>query len=288
MIHLRPPRPQEENQATKASDEVARLALLDDLGVNPVDLLQSDSLLVVEGQTDERYLLLLLPVLLGRTVIYKAGNAESVEAVCRALNSGESVLPWICVRDRDLLTDEEMTHRMASLPGLFIWEGRSIEAEFLHPPLIAKCLEAAGRPKSIEEIESLLKGLAQDQRQTILAQLIEAELKATHSTDVGRDADPVAQLRSHLEATRDTAQAKLNDLGTVAARKAAELDERWERDSQVLADAKQMLGKLVSHTPFRSLSDLVNALAHTARDNPDLTPPGIALLAQNLEEIRTH
>ena len=130
ILHMIPASPRDENQLSKASDEEARLQLLDDLGVHPIEVLQSDLIVVVEGPTDVQRLSAVMPLELGRAVLYKAGNASSLEATCRAFASERSPLPYVCVRDRDLLADEQAENLKATLPGLFIWSNRCLEMSF--------------------------------------------------------------------------------------------------------------------------------------------------------------
>ena len=91
IVHIVPAKGDGANQSSRASDETDRMRLLEDLGVHPIEALQSDALLVLEGATDVQRLSALLPLELGRTVTFIAGNG--VETVVRMLNDGEIPYP---------------------------------------------------------------------------------------------------------------------------------------------------------------------------------------------------
>src|SRR5262249_39436046 len=65
VLHMSPSTRGDTNQLTRAGTEEARLELLSDLGVHPIEILQSDLLVLVEGSTDVALLEALLPVELG-------------------------------------------------------------------------------------------------------------------------------------------------------------------------------------------------------------------------------
>ena len=94
VLHMSPPTAEDVNQLKRAHDEEARLQLLDELGVHPIEVLQSDLLVIVEGTTDIAVLEALLPVELGRATIRAAGSAHQVEEACKALGAHDG-FPFI-------------------------------------------------------------------------------------------------------------------------------------------------------------------------------------------------
>ena len=130
VLHMTPPQVDDVNQLTRADSEESRLDLLDSLGVHPIEVMQTDLLVVVEGTTDISLLESLLPVLFGRTTIRQAGSASDVEHACRALGAHPD-LRFLGIRDRDLLTQGELDERVGAIPGLFVWPSRMMENELL-------------------------------------------------------------------------------------------------------------------------------------------------------------
>ncbi|GGU61338.1 hypothetical protein GCM10010178_62030 [Lentzea flava] len=57
----------------------------------------------------------------------------------------EHALPWICLRDRDLLTEADRNDLIAAHPNLHIWNGRMLENELLDPDLIVETFKRAGK-----------------------------------------------------------------------------------------------------------------------------------------------
>jgi hypothetical protein len=260
------------------------MRLLEDLGVHPIEALQSDALIVVEGHTDVQRLNALLPLDLGRTETFVAGSGAGVETVVRTLNDGEIPIPHLGIRDRDYLDDAAAAALEEAIPNLFVWRSRSIENEILFPPLIAKTLERAGRATTEDEARRLLHDTAERQRDAVLAELVEARLRRAYEyTKAG--SDPLGRMKHHLEEVQRVATEKLAEFDKVSEEVRRELDERWDADYLALVDGKRLLSELVEFTPFGSVRDLLAALTQTAYEHAELLPPGFAELRDRLRQI---
>lgn len=284
IIHIVPAAGDGASQVTHASDEVDRMRLLEDLGVHPIEALQSDALVVVEGATDVQRLSALLPLELGRTVQLVAGNGVGVETVVKMLNEGEIPVPHLGIRDRDYMSDEEVDALRASIPNLFVWSARSIENEILHPPLIAAMLDRIGREASEDDVRNALKERADRQRDVILSELVEARLGRSHAYEKGGDT-PIERQKHHLNEVRRVAEEKLSGFDQTVNEVTEELAERWDTDSLDLADGKRLIAEFVDFTGFRSLHDLLAAITQTAHDHPELLPPGFVELREHLRKV---
>lgn len=285
ILHMKPASSEDVNQVILASDEPARLDLLDQLGMHPVDILQSDFLLVLEGPTDERYLSTLLPIIVGRAAIYLAGSGDDVVRACQVLGGSEQILPWIGVRDRDLLTDGEVNALESEAPGLYVWPMRMLENELLSPPLLEATLARAGRQLSADRIEAQLRELADADFEQLVADLAEQGLKRQHDIKPEKTDNPVDNLRNYLGALRESAHAQLSDVEAAVEAARSDLHSRWPNEWPTLMHGKRVLGQFLSTTPFRSIGDLIAAMAQAVADEPDLLASGLAALKGRIEEI---
>jgi predicted ATPase len=283
ILHMRAPTAEDQNQIRRASAEEDRVLLLDDLGIHPVEVLQSQFVVVVEGSVDEGRLLGLLPVELAPAVVTVAGDAAAVEQVARNLSTTQEI-SYISIRDRDLLSDDEVAAKLASTPGLFIWPLRELESELLHPPLLAKALERAGQPLEVGEVTQRLREIADRQYDDIIAQLVEATLKARFGIEQ-RGTTRLERVRAFLEDQADIANQKQEAFDGVLAEVRTSLEARWETDFLQLMDGKRGLGEFTAGTPFQNTASLINAITLTLRDEPGLTPPGIAALRGRLRDL---
>lgn len=283
VLHARAPTVADVNQVHRASAEEDRTAVLEELGIHPIEVLQSQFIVVVEGKTDEQRISALLPLELSPAVVTVAGSAGSVEHTCRNLASAPS-LRFIAIRDRDLLSEAEVSRRLAQHPQLFIWPRRSLESELLEPRLLAKTFSRAGQVTTEDTIASSLKSLADRQRPEILAELLEQELKARYEIAPAGDSR-VDRLRAYYTETVRVSSQKLAEFDSVLAHVETALDGRWEADHLKLIDGKRALSEYVSLSPFHSLPDLLNAIAATIRAEPDFLPQGFVSLRTRLRAL---
>lgn len=287
VLHMSPTDGTDKGQLTKASDEEDRGRLMSDLGVHPIDVLQSDSLVVVEGEMDARRLQAALYLTLSRAAIYIAGNAAGVEATARTLSASNRAIPWLAVRDRDLLPDEEVARLVSAIPELHVWPTRMLENELLYPSLVSRTLVRAGVDRDEDQVRERLKQLADLQTDEILADLVELRLLAEYPYPTIRGENPLETKRRFLEARIESTARKLDKFDQVEAEVSRDLDARWERDWFKLMHGKRVLGQYVRATPFRSQSDFVSALTHTLREEPDCMPPGLSAFRERMDQLRS-
>jgi predicted ATPase len=283
VLHMSPPTKEDVNQLRRAHDEESRLQLLDDLGVHPIEVLQSDLLVIVEGTTDIAVLEALLPVELGRALIRAAGSAHQVEEACKALAAHGGVR-FLGIRDRDLLSDAELEKLTETDPNLFVWPARTVENELLRAPLLQKTFERGGRTMSEDDAASLVKSLAERQLDQIRAQLVDAALRRAIAYE-GGNSQTLEGLKRYLEEVRDGAEKKLSKLDEVAETVDGELTKTWDDRWFELMDGKRALADIVKESPFKSRRTLVDATVQTLRDHESLVPKGVTELREALIRV---
>lgn len=285
VLHMVPASPEPRNQLTRASDEAARTTLLDDLGMNPVDLLQNDIIVVVEGPTDVHFLSMIFPIELGRALIYQAGNASGVERVSATLMSEQGVLPWLCIRDRDLMSDERVQVLQQEHPNIYVWPRRTLENHFIAAELISTGLKAVGRDMSEAAVLERLAALAEEEKDEVLIALVEHELDTRYPMHIEKSGDRFEDLRRWLKVSEHTVEAKLSDVENILEETRSMLEARWSEDWPSLVQGKRVLARFLSDTPFRTLPDLIACLAHACREHPDVTPEAIRDLRGRLTAL---
>lgn len=274
------------NQLTRLGDHPERTKLVAELGVTASDLAQNDLLLVVEGETDSQWLRMIFPVELGRTHVMIAGSGQQVLDAHDTLLKVPSVIPWICVRDRDLMTDDEVATLRAKHPNLFIWQRRAIESTFIDPVLIAQVYESVGVSHSEAQVATWLKSAADPMREDVLESLVERELArlvpAPGKQDGARFPRMESQLREYSKMNADRADLLV---ATLESQRTL-LDARWEADWPILVNPKTLLAAFLPLAGvFKSYPDLVSALAARVRTDDALRPAPIQGLKKRLEAL---
>ncbi|MFB6630665.1 ATP-dependent endonuclease [Streptomyces sp. NPDC056362] len=252
------------NQGSRIADQPSRLQLLEDLGVTPSSWLQHDRLIIVEGVTDKRYLELLFPIEASRSLIYVAGNRAGVDATVRTLEAGDQFLPWLAIRDRDIINGGEVDSE-----GSFTWSRRAFENIFLEGDLLSEVIAMAGGSMTASEIESELQRVALSEREEVESLLIEERLK--QKVPATR---PAARkdLKASLEHSIKIQASRLAEYDSVAGQVKVDLDAVWGDQWKVLVQGKRVLANFLRCTPFRSVADLSNAICKACRSSQSLLP----------------
>ncbi|WP_190008523.1 ATP-dependent nuclease [Streptomyces anulatus] len=255
----------EGNQATRIQDKTSRLELLNDLGVTPSAWLQHDRIIVVEGPTDKRYLELIFPVETARSLIYIAGNRDGVDATVRTLSAGEQLLPWLAIRDLDLIN----AGKMATGREGFTWSRRTFENIFLDGELISRTICNAAGSITAAETEAALSHLAASEKESVRALLVEEKVKsAVPGTRPPNPNDYESALRHQVELL-NARIARIEDFETEVD---DYIEDNWERDWKKLVQGKRVLSGFVSKTPFSGMANFMNAVCKTLRESPELMP----------------
>lgn len=260
------------NQATSIRDKTSRLELLNDLGVTPSAWLQHDRIVVVEGASDKRYLELLFPVETARSLIYIAGSRDGVDATVRTLSDGEPFLPWVAIRDLDLINADKKTPHDES----FTWSRRTFENMFLEGELLCHAIRNAAGNTSAAEVEAHLLHLAGSEKESVRTLLLEEKVKsALPGTRPSNPNDYASSLQHQVQLLND----RIALIGQVEKGVDQYIKDRWEDDWKRLVQGKRVLANFVPKTPFRGMVNFMNAVCKTIREDPELMP-------QDLQDVR--
>lgn len=270
------------DQARRAADAWSQGGVISDMGIEQADLLGKAGHLVVEGETDEHRLARLFPDEMEHIHVTKAGDSKQVLAHHRHLAEAPASLPWLCLIDRDLMSDNDIRQHRRDYPHLYIWTRRALESMLLDPTLLSAVFTSVGSPLTPDEAATRLRDAADHVVRDVVTAMLHAALDRDHPKPrLARHGGDAAIQKFYLD-NAQVDQAKAEAVPTIRARLEAAVTARWEHERFVLADPKKVLGQLVTTgSPFRTTRDLTNALTAHAAQNPNVRPAG-------LEDFRQH
>ncbi len=241
-------------------------------------------LIVVEGRDDLRRLPLLLPPDLVPGTILMADGAKGVQATCRTLENGVD-RPFLCICDRDLMTDGDVEKLCRNLPGLFVWSSRCLENEPLHPPLLSHVLTITGHPDVGESrVRAALREIADAQCEEILAVLVNTDMHRDHDLTLDRrpGETPINRMLRGHEAKRDLAERRVREFWLRVSQSERWLDDHWDQQHLRLLDGKAALTR-VGHILGANFTGrgLEQALIYQALQEPS---PGVAALREAIRK----
>jgi predicted ATPase len=233
------------NQVVRLKDQPSRAALMAELGITPADLFQSDILLVVEGETDSKYLKALFPVELGRAHVIVAGNSKEVLAAHRTLAESPVGIPWICVMDRDLMSAEEATATLEKYPNLHVWPRRAIESMLLDPELISATTVGVGGSVDGKGASELLGRAVSGLDAEVLRERVEKALSVKFpAPDKPTDGDRYTRMEGYWRSYADNANRRADAVAGTRLAEAQALAATWEQTWVEQVDPKVALARL--------------------------------------------
>jgi predicted ATPase len=267
MLQMDPPIDAATNQLTRLADDAQRVDLLAALGIVPADLAQSDCLIVVEGARDAQWLTALFPVEMARAHLLIAGSGKQVEATCATLNAIAPPLPWMAVRDRDLMTAREVTELESRISDIFVWQLREFENVLLDAGLISRVLAHLGLTKSIPEVELLMREVASALAEDVVENMTTTRLAQEHP--VARSNGQISRMdrrRENLRATAAAFVSRADAFDETVEEVRRNVNETWDDEWLSLVDGKAMLAAIRSKLEvFGSYDEFVGALLAEAK-----------------------
>ncbi|MFJ2764891.1 ATP-dependent nuclease [Streptomyces prasinus] len=292
LLEVLPASESRANQITQLASQPSRMGLLAELGLTPAQVLQADGLLVVEGKTDQQFLSTVFPVEAGRVHILVAGDSGQVLAAHKTLSGLPLGLPWLCVRDRDLMTDEERSRLLRSHDNLHVWEQRAIESHLLNAELVHAVTTSLGKEFSLADVHGAMRRACDPLREEVLGGLVESEL-ARRFPPPGRasQGSRFQKIKWQYEKYAAVNQERADALGEVEEEQRRKLEAEWSTEWRRLVDPKAALASLNTELRlFKSVEDFKRALLVRARDDLTVRPAGIEALRVRLLSVldRTH
>lgn len=281
VLHLLAASDTKDDQIRRSSDQTHR-DLLGDLGVHPSEIQESSFLVIVEGQSDRDLLRVIFPSALVRSAIIPASGVRSVEEI--SANLADQDVAFIAVRDRDLLTDDQVSDLESGDSKLFVWPGRTIESEFLSPELLLAVAARSNPDRTLDDVTEKLYELAEQQRGTVLSQLVQSELRRRHAMPKGT---PVTtdEFSNLYENRAECERQRLESMPGVLTGISDQLASGWNEHCFRLVDSKRMLGEFTSYAGFANRPVLIQHLVATIKDDASLMPKGLVSLQDRIEDL---
>ncbi len=263
LMEMLPPDVDEPNQLVRLENSEKRTALLAGMGVSPSSLLQSDAMVIVEGHNDENILRALFPIDLSRCKVVVAGSVDRVMDTCLTLEKIGEVLPWICLRDRDMLSDDDRDSFLNRHPNLHIWHGRMLENELVDPDLIVQTFKRAGRSIEHSVVIAVMRNEADSKKEDVIAELVARELSIRYPMGKPEGRTKLEKLESYLAVKAQSYVSRADEFDVVVRDVKRLIDERWELEWHSLSHGKSLMAAILSISPFKGIPDLSEALAAT-------------------------
>ncbi|MEU1439766.1 ATP-dependent nuclease [Streptomyces mirabilis] len=289
MVQLNPPTGPDENQAERLRDNSEKTRLMSILGISPADILQSDALLVVEGDSDHNWLRTLFPVELGRLHVLESGGGKQVLSTHRTLENMPLGIPWLCLLDRDFYTDKEIEQLEDSYPNLYIWRRREIESYFLESELIHSLLHLLGRTETLEAVTNSVISSVDPLREDVLEALTDRELSRQFpSPGKASQGSRFDKMKWQYAEYAKVNEARADKLSEVVEAQREILNDRWPTVWQTMVDPKAALAKINGGLRIMGSPDaLKTALAARIRDSVEDRPEELEAFRLRLLKMLT-
>ncbi|MFE5563353.1 ATP-dependent endonuclease [Amycolatopsis japonica] len=264
------------NQARRATGSSSRVDVIADMGIEHADLLGKAAHLVVEGDRDENQLGRLFPDEMEHVHVTKAGDYKQVLAHHRVLADGPPSAPWLCLVDRDMMSEADVQQLQQNHPNLHIWPRRALESMVLEPTLLASVMDGVGHTISPDEADARLRAATDDLRGEVVTTMLHTALVCDFPPPPLDRNSGVRGIQEFYLANAQVMEDRSAAVPAIRARLDAEVKDRWEQERLILVDPKKVLGKLATNrSPFRSADDLLNALLTRAARDKSVRPPGL-------------
>lgn len=289
VVVVRPAWETAGNQLQRVSDLDDHAEVLADLGLARRELFQANYLLVVEGPDDEKRLRMLLPDEIAAARVVVAGGRHSVLRTADALRGLNVGVPWICVIDRDFLTDDEC-ESVAADERVFIWDSRMLENILLHPVLLREILLPALGDG--EDFDTVLLGVINSLKPAAIDQFVEARIMWHDPPTVELEGDSEAfdKIERQLHSQIEVWSYRLGAYREVRTDVAADIEAGWDSNWRFYVDGKRVFAELQRRYPvFKNVQMLVDTLMVRIREKAESAPEDVLRLQgvlRSLQEAR--
>jgi predicted ATPase len=249
------------NQIELCSTKKDRIETLELIGASIGIQLISQKIVFVEGRTDKQILENLFEEFNDVVSFVKTEGLRRMmglgSVVADLLDQVTKYETFYMVRDRDLLTDEQIKEIREKYSGkVFVWKARSIENYLLIPNILIEVLNQLG-VKAFDNEEVALKALkeiADSLKTDMLSDMVASDIhRKLTETEFGL---PSVSTEKDLEekvlqiggAKRSKLIEQLSDdaLKKILEEKKAFVNSVWDTDCLQLSDGKRMLQELIN------------------------------------------
>ena len=249
------------NQIELCSTKKDRIETLELIGASIGIQLVSQKIIFVEGRTDKQILENLFEEFNDVVSFVRTEGLRRMmglgSAVADLLDQVTTYETFYMVRDRDLLTDEQIKEIREKYSGkVFVWKARSIENYLLIPDILMEVLNQLG-VKAFDDKEVVLKALKEiadslkiDMLSDMVAYDIHRKLTETEFglPPVSTEKDLEEKVLQMGGAKRSKLIEQLSDdaLRKILAEKKTFVDSVWDTNCLQLSDGKRMLQELIN------------------------------------------
>lgn len=218
-----------------ADSSEVQYGLFAELGVSPGLWVPGNFLVIVEGETDKRYLQKLLPEEFANAFFIVAGDRSSLRSIVHRLEE-EPQIPYLAICDRDAAPRKDVEAWNAK-KSHFMWSGYSIESLLLDSELIFNRLENDPGYPSIENVQAELNRVCEAQKERAkltwinrrVASLVPSKFKLSSKVEV------------NCEKQIDVANRRLRCIAENRNIFEEEFAEAWKEETLAFVEPKRAL-----------------------------------------------
>ncbi|MGR6900919.1 ATP-dependent nuclease [Glutamicibacter sp. BSL13] len=271
----------EKNQIERLESVDEQVELLADLGITQKELYQSSFLLVLEGPHDEKRLQMLLPDEMAAATVIVAGGRDAALKTADALQNLEFRTPWLCVVDRDFLSDCEVDS-LTKDKNIFVWDARMLECVLLTPDILNNVFALSGYTK--QQIKEKFDAALEEIRPVALEQFVSARIRRHSSGESNRVSTTGAdKTLVALTQERDKLEYIVQNYESLRASIIQEVDKDWPNSWNYIVDGKAVFAKLQTEIGlYRNMGRLTEAVMVAIQKDGDLMPPEISRLKSEI------
>lgn len=269
---------------TIAEDEQSEV--LASLGLSMRDLVQSDFLLIVEGQDDERRLRILFPEELAAAKVSIAGSRNSVLEMAKSLRRLDLQVPFLGLVDRDFATEQEVTALMAK-GDIFVWDMRMLENVLLSAELLQRVIGPTTGEKA--NFEAKLGGIIDALKDDAVEQFVNAAItRRLPSEELTEPTGRGDRIQAYLINQKDLWEFRIKVYDETRTEVTQKISETWGNDCHRYVDGKRVFAEIQRRWPiFKNRSTLLDMVMLGAHDQPNLMPAAAGRFKAKLKALRT-
>jgi predicted ATPase len=307
----------QRSKITRVSSEELFLTL-QDIGVKNSDILLRDALVFVEDINDEKVMRILAEKLdkslVGKNIgfvsmggaraVHSAGKLSS-EALTQ-LHQGTISIPHLFVIDRDERSNDEILELQKKLQNrIYVLENRELENYLLVASSLLRYIKNSAKSDNLKvnqrraaameaEIEKLLLGFIENQKDTLLVKSIAAQVRRTHYVSIldGKNKDRDAMCKKiqgedfvlqavEMITTNLTKRARLEELPNTIQNELQRIETIWEDTNKrrAIVSGDEVLGELLKHygIPIKYLKSHLHEIAEHF-EKTDIAPDLVNLI----------
>lgn len=274
-----------DNQLQLASRADPNADILAELGLSRRDLFQANFLLVVEGPDDEKRLRMLFPDELAGARVLVAGGRVSALRSAETLRKFDLGMPWLCVIDRDFLTDSERSE-ISKFGDVFVWNARMLENVLLSNDAIIGLI--LPKEADFQVAKATVRSIIDELRTPAIEQFVQARAEQWQpDSSKSRDRrDGIDKIHFQMQEQKRLWEERIDFYPRIRESVETEILEGWGNSWHRYVDGKRVFNEIQRQFPvFRNASMMIDSLMFRVRESEVWMPDEARGLKTRLRDL---